>query len=135
MSKEDIIASIVEELTIELTKEVGFDAAILELKVRNAYREVQQVRNYPSYYKPEIKDSDMENYFSNIKAIALYDYSKIGAEGQDSYSADGESIKPWSHLLSEYTCPAVPKRYRSAGTASCLPRKRYSVLPGRASDG
>ena len=34
----------------------------------------------------------MNDYYVNIRAIALYDYTKIGAEGQSQYSADGESI-------------------------------------------
>jgi len=90
---EDFIKSIVDELTIELKKEVDFDAEILALKVSNAYREVKLARNYPSSYSDEMIEKDMQNYYSNIRAIALYDYNKIGAEGQTSYSADGESIK------------------------------------------
>ena len=93
MDMTSIETSIVEELAIELNKEPDFDVAILEVKVRNAYREVKQARNYPKSYKPEVIEEDMGNYYSNIRSIALYDYTKIGAEGQDSYSADGESIK------------------------------------------
>ena len=88
-----IEASIVEELTIELNNEPGFDAQILELKVRNAYREVKQARNYPKTYSDEVIEKDMDDYYTNIKSLALYDYCKIGAEGQDNYSADGENIK------------------------------------------
>lgn len=88
----DIEASVIEELTIELQNEVDFDAYILGVKVRNAIREVKAARNYPKAYSESMIQSDMENFISNIRAIALYDYSKIGAEGQSQYSADGESI-------------------------------------------
>ena len=85
----DIEASVIEELTIELQNEVDFDANILGVKVRNAIREVKAARNYPKTYSESMIQSDMENFISNIRAIALYDYSKIGAEGQSQYSADG----------------------------------------------
>ena len=88
----DITASIIEDLTIELKNEVDFDAALLEVKVKNAFREVKAARDYPSTYTEETILADMTNYYSNIRAIALYDYTKIGAEGQTQYSADGESI-------------------------------------------
>ena len=67
MDMTGIETSIVEELTIELNKETGFDVSILEVKVHNAYREVKQARNYPKSYKPEMIESDMEDYYSNIK--------------------------------------------------------------------
>lgn len=88
----DIEASVIADLTIELKNEVDFDAQILAVKVKNAIREVMAAKNYPSTYTDEMKNADMMNYYTNIRAIALYDYSKIGAEGQSQYSADGESI-------------------------------------------
>lgn len=88
----NIEASIKSELEIELKNEVAFNAELLALKVTNAYREVKQARNYPSTYSDEMIAKDMENFYSNIRAIAMYDYNQIGAEGQTQYSADGESI-------------------------------------------
>lgn len=87
-----MIESIIDELTIELQTEADFNADILALKVRNAYREVKQARNYPKSYTEETISADMESYYSNVKELALYDYNKVGAEGQTQYSADGESI-------------------------------------------
>ena len=87
-----MIENIIEELTTELQNEVDFNVDILRLKVQNAYREVKQARNYPSSYTDSMKEADMENFYTNVKAIALYDYNKVGAEGQTQYSADGESI-------------------------------------------
>ena len=88
----NIETSIINELKIELKNEVDFDAAILALKVSNAYREVRAARNYPKSYSEDRITEDMLNFYSNIRAIAMYDYNKIGAEGQSQYSADGESI-------------------------------------------
>ncbi len=93
MIQAEIEALIVEELTLELKNEENFDADMLSIKVKNSYREVKAARNYPSSYSEKHIEKDMERYFTQIKAIALYDYSKIGAEGQDNYNADGESIK------------------------------------------
>lgn len=87
-----MIENIIEELTTELQNEVDFNVDILRLKVQNAYREVKQARNYPSSYTDSMKEADMENFYTNVKALALYDYNKVGAEGQTQYSADGESI-------------------------------------------
>jgi len=89
---DNIGASIIADLTIELKNEVDFDAQILGVKVKNAIREVIAARNYPKSYTDEQKKADLNDYYSNIRAIALYDYTKIGAEGQTQYSADGESI-------------------------------------------
>ena len=91
-NNEDIAAQIAADLTIELKNEVDFDVDILNVKISNAIREVIAARNYPAYYGEERIKADLMNYYSNIRSIALYDYTKIGAEGQTQYSADGESI-------------------------------------------
>lgn len=86
-------AEIVADLTIELQNEAGFSAELLTSKVKSAIREVVAAREYPPSYTEMYIERDIDKYYSQIKAIALYDYTKIGAEGQDNYSADGESIK------------------------------------------
>lgn len=90
---EALQAEIVNDLKIELQNEEGFSEELLVAKVKSAIREVASERKYPLYYSELHRERDIENYYSQIKAIALYDYSKIGAEGQDNYSADGESIR------------------------------------------
>ena len=92
MTIADMKSEIIAELTIELQNETDFDADLLEAKVNNAIREVQTARNYPSHYVNLQIERDTVRFFSQIKAIALYDYNQIGAEGQTQYSADGESI-------------------------------------------
>ena len=34
----------------------------------------------------------MENYYSQVREIAMYDYNQVGAEGQTQYSQDGVSV-------------------------------------------
>ena len=91
MTIAELQAEIVEELKIEL-KEEDVDEQLLEVKVKSAIREVKTARKYPRSYAEAIVEADLEAYYSQIKSIALYDYTKIGAEGQDKYAADGESI-------------------------------------------
>lgn len=88
--KEDVIASLTIEL--EITEGDRFNAVLLESKVNSAYREVQTARRYPSSYTEAAIERDMEKYYSQIRAIAQYDYNQIGAEGQTSFSEDGSSI-------------------------------------------
>lgn len=90
----DMIESIIEDLTEELNITEGkkFNASLLQAKVNAAYREVKTARRYPSTYNEYVIENDMENYYSVVRAISLYDYNQIGAEGQKQYSADGTSI-------------------------------------------
>lgn len=88
----ELIAEIKTELEIELKEETNLDEQLLESKIRGAYRDVQSAIKYDPSVTEAAIERDMVNYFSQIKAVALYDYNKIGAEGQDKYSADGENI-------------------------------------------
>ena len=89
--KEDVISSLKTEL--EITEGAGFNESLLRAKVDNAYREVQTARRYPTSYTDAAKERDMERFYSQVRAIALYDYNQIGAEGQISFSEDGASIR------------------------------------------
>jgi hypothetical protein len=90
---ESLQDEIIADLTTELQNEEDFSSELLTAKVKSAIREVATARNYPNTYSDAVKEADMNNYYTQIKALAMYDYSKIGAEGQDNYSADGEVIK------------------------------------------
>lgn len=80
---------LVADLTIELNKDSTFNAEILEVKVVNAIKEVKKARRYPSSYTEEQIERDLNNYYSNIRSIALYDYNQIGVEGQESHNEGG----------------------------------------------
>lgn len=89
-----MIEEIVEDIRAELEIAEGekFNETLLRSKVKSAYREVKTARNYPSEYSEASVERDMENYYSQVRAIALYDFNQIGSEGQTQYSQDGVSI-------------------------------------------
>lgn len=92
MTTEELRTELVADLTIELSGEENFNATLLDSKVKNAIRDVKAARKYPSTYPESLIERDLENFYTTIRAVALLDYTKIGAEGQNNYSADGESI-------------------------------------------
>lgn len=88
---ESLVNEILKDLTTELGLTEESDLAVLTSKIRNAYREVKRTRNYQSSHTQEFIDRDMENYYSNIRELALYDFNQVGAEGQTSHSENGTS--------------------------------------------
>lgn len=88
---EQLIIEILEDLKTELGLIKETDKAVLTSKVKNAYREVKRTRNYQSYHTQDFIDNDMNNFYSNIRELALYDYNQEGAEGQTNHSENGTS--------------------------------------------
>ena len=88
--KEDVFESLKTEL--EITEGSRFNEVLLRSKVDNAYREVQTARSYPASYTEAAIERDMENYYTQVRSRALYDYNAIGSEYQTSFSEDGSSI-------------------------------------------
>lgn len=86
--EEEIMADLTAELQIT---DKNFNSAILLSKVRNALMEVKKARNYPDYYTEEQINSDMQKNYSNIRGLALYDYAKVGAYGEESHSENSTS--------------------------------------------
>ena len=70
--------NIINDLTVEIGSEPTFDADILAVKVDNAIREVKRRRNYKaSHMSNEEIEEDLENYYTNIHNVALFDYNQI----------------------------------------------------------
>lgn len=96
MTLNDMLAEIFENLKIEMSADDSqsdkVNESLLKVKVDGAFRDVRRARNYPKHYSEAQIEADLVNYYSNIEALARYDYNKVGAEGQSSYSADGTSI-------------------------------------------
>ena len=83
---------LLEDLTEELSAtDPKFKPELIKPKIKNAIREVKQARNYPKHYAESEIVEDLENYYSNIRSIALFDYNLIGGEFQESYSENGKS--------------------------------------------
>lgn len=94
MTIEEMKAEIITNLSTELlvTDADLFNLPLLTSKVDNAVKEVTLARRYPSSYTNKMKEKDLNNYYSVIRNIALYDYNQAGAESQTSFSEDGTNI-------------------------------------------
>lgn len=86
----------IDEITNDLFDELKIAEGVgeeiiplIRIKVKTAYKEVKAARKYPKGYVNI--DSDMENFYSQIKSLALYDYNQLGAEGEDHHSENGVS--------------------------------------------
>lgn len=84
---------IVAELTIELQNEPTFNADIINIKIKDAIREVKNRRNYQatSYTDEEIEKDLYNNYYSVVKNLALYDFAQIGGYFESSHSENSIS--------------------------------------------
>ena len=92
LTEETLINEILSELKIELEVESEQDILLLQSKIKGAVREVKLKRNYAGRYTEEYVVNDLQNYFSNIKNLAMYDYGMIGGEFQKSNSDNGISV-------------------------------------------
>lgn len=85
----EVATDLIAELKIAESDEAS--RGRLQVKVKNAIREVKFIRNYSKNYTEEQVTDDLEKHYSVIRELALYDYNQIGAEGVLSYSENGES--------------------------------------------
>lgn len=84
-----------EELFSDITTYLNEDYEpeqdnLLHLLIKNSVREVCN-RRYPYGYTDEQKSSVIKQYYNTIFDVAVYLYSKQGAEGQISMSENGTS--------------------------------------------
>lgn len=102
---DELIQAIYEQLMVDINPTRDGDAAVLLIKVKNAYREVKEVRNYPSDATETFIDSDMAHFFSTIYNVAMYDFNIRGAEWQTTINENGEyrSFVDRSKLFAEVT--------------------------------
>ena len=95
MTLDEMRTEITEELRAELSEDgEALDAVAVNLltsKVKSALREVKARRRYPSSYTTAMMESDMEQYYDNVKTLALYDYVHVGWEGQVASNESGIS--------------------------------------------
>lgn len=93
MSIETMVSEIKADLLIELSGEANLNESLLESKIKGVIRELKTHRRYAKVgYTDAMIEEDIEQYYEIIKNIALVRYTKVGAEGQSNYSADGENI-------------------------------------------
>lgn len=89
---DEIFENLKEEILADEAQADLISENLLRKKIESAYREVKRARNYPKTYTEAQIEEDMREFFSNIEDIARYDYNSVGAEGLNSYAADGTSI-------------------------------------------
>ena len=90
----DLQGEIIAELTTELSSDATFNSDILKNKVVSAIRAFKTARGYsnnPEYYNTDSRiEKDLyDNYYDDIKELALYRYNKIGVEGQETHNEGG----------------------------------------------
>lgn len=86
-----MLEELLVDLAFELDGEPTYDENKLRAKISSAIREVKKARKYPKHYTDEQIDDDLQNYYSNVRNIALYDYNKMGAEGEETHNENGVS--------------------------------------------
>lgn len=84
-------AEILQELKEELQNEADFNEIMLKNRIKNAIREVKAIRRYPKAYTENQINDDMNNFYSVVRAVALYDYNLVGAEGEQGHTENGIS--------------------------------------------
>lgn len=88
----EMITDLIADLTTELTiTDPNFNSTLLTSKVNNAVKDVKRARNYPSSYTDEMIDTDIVRFYTQARAIALYDYNQVGAENEESHSENNIS--------------------------------------------
>lgn len=84
---------IIAELTIELQNQPTFNAEILAIKVRDAYRKVRRRKLYEntSFSEEQIEKDLYDKHFQDIKDVAKYNFATMGADFQTSHSENSVS--------------------------------------------
>ena len=78
-----LVTALITDLTTELQEaDDDFNATLLESKVKAAVMDVYSARKYPATYPYDLMLEEMDGFYSSIRAIALYDYNRIGMEGE-----------------------------------------------------
>lgn len=90
---DKLLAELLEDISTDIGLNNSDDAKmrILSSKIKNAIREVKKQRNYQKHHTEDFIVSDLNDLYSNIRALALYDWNKRGVEGQSSHSSNGTS--------------------------------------------
>ena len=90
MTIDELKDEVIDSLTVELENDPDFSEDILEEKVNHAINEVKAARKYSrAKYSDDRIESDIVNYISNIRNIALYDYNQSGMDFQSNHQENG----------------------------------------------
>lgn len=87
---DELIQEIYEQIVTDINPSRQGDKSILLIKVKNAYREVEETRNYPDDAEDTYIQSDMARFWSTIYNLAMYDFNIRGAEFESTINENGE---------------------------------------------
>lgn len=90
----DLLNPLIQNLITDLTAELqesddDFNANLLTSKVKAAVRDVMGARKYPKDYPTNRIIEEMEDLYPTIRHLALYDYDRIGVEGEAFHIENG----------------------------------------------
>lgn len=91
MNETVLIDALFADLADELNSEPTFKDNVLRAKIKSVVAEVKGLRKYPRTFTEEQVASDLSNYYSNMRNIALYDYNMVGAEWESNHNENGIS--------------------------------------------
>lgn len=101
---------IVKEITTEYKNQPTFNADIVEIKVKNAIREIRaSIYPYSEDYQEDLIEKDLyDNHFSRIKGLAVFDFAQIGAPFEKSHNENSIN-RTWVDRSSFFKdiCPFV----------------------------
>jgi len=87
--REALFNELLTELTTEMSLAETTDIAIMRVKLKNAFREIESAFNFHDTHDEDFRIAEMKKHIGNIKDLAMYDFSIIGAEGGTQYSENG----------------------------------------------
>lgn len=102
---DELIQEVYEQLMSDINPVREGDASILLIKVKNAVREVKEVRNYPDDATDTFIVSDLNRFWPTIYNLAMYDFNIRGAEWESTINENGEyrSFVDRGKILAEVT--------------------------------
>ena len=102
---DELIQEIYEQIMADVNPSRSGDASILLIKVKNAVREVKEVRNYPDDATDTFIVSDLNRFWPTIYNLAMYDFNIRGAEWESTINENGEyrSFVDRGKILQEVT--------------------------------
>jgi len=86
---EELLDEILEDLKTELGLTDASKIAILSSKIKSAIREVRLKRNYPESFTEDRIVEDLNNHYSIIREVSIYDFNQYGVEGQLTHNSNG----------------------------------------------
>ena len=104
---DEMLKNLVSDLISYFNTECADEnESLFTLCAKRAINSFRTLRGYPKSFKEDSINKDMENYYYCLFDLAVYWYSKIGAEYENSHSENGTS-RSWSSEKEIYAAHGV----------------------------